>query len=92
MRYFSLMLVAFSLICALVDPPSKIAQSTDRARLQTEIESLRNQLKAREQEFLSPTAEDQATFAKFLVASDTGLIRWSIDELAGDRKGDVLFP
>lgn len=75
MRYFRLLFVAFSLLCVLVDPPSRIAQSTDRARLQTEIESLRNQLKTREQEFLSPSAEDQARFGKYLAEPDTGLIR-----------------
>ncbi len=75
MRRFSLLSLAFSLLWVLVAPPSGIAQSSDRARLQSEIESLRNQLKARELEFLSPTAEDQAAFARFLLASDTGLIR-----------------
>lgn len=75
MRYFSLLFLVSSLLFILLDPPSTIAQSTGRTRLQAEIESLRNQLKAREQEFLSPTAEDQATFAKFLAVPDTGLIR-----------------
>ena len=75
MRRFSLLFLVSSLLFVVLDLPSSIAQSTDRARLQAEIESLRNQLKAREQEFLSPTAEDQATFAKFLAAPDTGLIR-----------------
>ena len=52
-----------------------VIRATDRARLLAEIETLRNQLKSREQEFLSPTAEDKAAFAKYLTSSDTGLIR-----------------
>lgn len=51
------------------------APLTDRARLLAEIQSLRNQLKTREQEYLSPDAEDRSTFAKLLTAPDTGLIR-----------------
>jgi hypothetical protein len=50
-------------------------QSTDRARLSVEIDSLREQLKIKEREFLAPSPEDHAAFAEFLRQPETGLIR-----------------
>jgi hypothetical protein len=55
--------------------PTPSMQSTDRARLLDEIASLRNQLKAREQEYLSPTPQERDAFAQFLSQPATGLIR-----------------
>ena len=51
------------------------AQSQDRAKLERDIEALREQLKQRELEFLSPSAEDRTQFAEFLLQRDTGLAR-----------------
>ena len=52
-----------------------LAQSVNRAQIESEIESLRDQLKAKEAQFLAPALEDQAAFADFLKQPDTGLIR-----------------
>lgn len=51
------------------------AQPQDRARIEKDIEVLREQLKQKELEFLSPSAEDRARFAEFLLQRDTGLAR-----------------
>jgi len=51
------------------------AQSQDRTRIEKEIESLREQLKQKEEELLAPSAEDRAQYAEFLVQPDTGLAR-----------------
>src|SRR5215470_10677586 len=75
MRSFRLMFVVLSLFIIFLTAPSGAAQSIDRAQLQAKIESLRNELKVCEKEFLSPTAEDRAHFADFLSAPETGLIR-----------------
>lgn len=75
MRPFSLLSVIFSLISILSISAQAAAQSTDRAQIQAEIKSLRDRLKSREQELLSPTPADRAAFAEFLAAPDTGIIR-----------------
>jgi hypothetical protein len=54
---------------------SALAQSIDRARVATEIDSLRDQLKLKEREFLAPSAEDRGAFAEFLREPETGLVR-----------------
>jgi len=51
------------------------AQSQDRAKLEKDIETLRDQLKQKEVEFLSATPEDRAQFADFLHQPGTGLAR-----------------
>lgn len=51
------------------------AAAQDRDRLQNEIESLREQLKVKEDELLAPSAEDRARFAEFLSQRDTGIAR-----------------
>lgn len=51
------------------------AQSQDRAKIEKEIEALREQLKQKEEEILAPSAEDRAQFAEFLLQPDTGLAR-----------------
>ena len=51
------------------------AQTTDRARAAAEIESLREQIKAREAVLLAPSDEDRKTYAEFLSQPHTGLVR-----------------
>lgn len=51
------------------------AQSTDRAALLRDIESLRSQLKSREGAFLQPSLEDRNSFAEFLPQKDVALVR-----------------
>lgn len=61
--------------CLLVSGGAVHAQTTDRARAAAEIESPREQLKAREAVLLAPSDEDRKTYAEFLASPDTGLIR-----------------
>jgi hypothetical protein len=63
------------LLCLPLLSVHSFAQSTDRARLAQEIDSLRAQLKIKEQEFLLPSVEDRAAFTEFLSQPLTGLIR-----------------
>ena len=63
------------LLLLLLPSISTRAQSTDRVQLESEIVSLREQLKLKERQFLSPSAEDRAAFAEFLSQPETGLIR-----------------
>ena len=63
------------LVLVLCLSTSAAAQTSDRAKLEKEIISLREQLKAKEAQLLEPSAEDKAAFAKFLRQPDTGLIR-----------------
>ena len=51
------------------------AMAQERANLEREIESLKQQIADKEKEFLSPSAEDKAAFASFLSQPDSGLIR-----------------
>ena len=51
------------------------AQAQDRAKLQMKIESLRDQINAKEKVFLAPSAEDMAAFEGFLRQRDTGMTR-----------------
>ena len=51
------------------------AQADERARAAADIESLREQIKAREAVLLAPSAEDRKTYAEFLARPDTGLAR-----------------
>jgi len=64
-----------ALAVILLSSVADIAQSQDRARIEKEIEGLREQLKQRELEFLSPSAEDRVQFAEFLLQRDSGLAR-----------------
>ena len=51
------------------------AVAQDRANLEREIASLKEQLKAKEKEFLEPSPQDKATFSYILNQPDAGLIR-----------------
>jgi hypothetical protein len=62
-----------SLLCFL--STAALAQSKNRAQLMSEIEALHNQIKVKETELLTPSAEDRTAFADFLKEPDTGLIR-----------------
>ncbi len=62
-------------VFALVFLLSLNAAAQDRDKLQKEIESLREQLKVKEDELLAPSAEDRARFAEFLSQRDTGIAR-----------------
>jgi hypothetical protein len=68
-------LLAFLFGVLFLSSTSVFAQSADRAALLKEIESLRSQLKEREDAFLAPSIEDQTAFAEFLRQPHTGLIR-----------------
>ena len=64
---------ALLLTCLLV--PAGVAQAQDRARAAAEIESLREQIKAREAVLLATSDEDRKANAAFLARPDTGLVR-----------------
>ncbi len=61
------------LLCFL--STAALAQSTNRAQLISEIDTLHNQIKAKEVELLAPSAEDKEAYAVFLKQPGTGLIR-----------------
>lgn len=63
----------FATLCAL--PLAARAQTQDRAQAAAEIESLREQIKAREAILIAPSAEDAEAYAEFLAQPGTGLIR-----------------
>lgn len=52
-----------------------LAQTSNRTAVWKEIESLREQIKGRENALLEPAAEDRTAYAQFLQQPDTGLIR-----------------
>ena len=62
-------------VLALVLLLSPSAAAQDRDKLQNEIQSLREQLKVKEDELLAPSAEDRSRFAEFLSQRDTGIAR-----------------
>ncbi len=63
------------LIAATLFTFSSTAHAQDRASLLKEIETLRGQLKSREEAFLGPSPEDRAAFAELLRQGGMGLIR-----------------
>jgi hypothetical protein len=63
------------LTCLVLFSSMGLAQSQDRAKIERDIEMLRDQLKQKEGEFLAPSPEDRAKFAEFLVQGETGLAR-----------------
>ena len=72
-RLVSLAVQTFALV--LLISIAGVAQSQDRGKIEKDIEALREQLKQKELEFLSPSAEDRAKYAEFLLQPDTGLAR-----------------
>jgi hypothetical protein len=67
--------LALFLICLHALSPCVRAQTADRAKAAAEIESLREQIKARESALLSVSPEDQERCAQFLSHPHTGLVR-----------------
>jgi len=66
----------FQIVACLVLLSSiTFAQSQDRAKLEKDIETLRDQLKQKDDEFLTAAPEDRAQFADFLSQTGTGLAR-----------------
>jgi hypothetical protein len=63
---FALVLFCFS---------SVSAQTSDRAQVDQEIQSMYDQIKEKEKLFLAPSKEDLEIYAKFLEQPDAGLIR-----------------
>ncbi|HEX8146432.1 MAG TPA: hypothetical protein VF591_04435, partial [Pyrinomonadaceae bacterium] len=66
---------ALLLACLLLSAGAAEAQTGDRARAAAEIESLREQIRARESVLLAPSEDDRKAYAEFLERPDTGLIR-----------------
>jgi hypothetical protein len=70
-----MLLAVQTLAVVLLTSISGAAQSQDRAKLERDIKALREQLKQKQLEFLSPSAEDRAQFGEFLLQRDSGLAR-----------------
>lgn len=64
--------ITLILVCSV---NTSAQQAPDRATMLREIDSLRAQLKLREEAFLAPSAEDRTAFAEYLGAPNSGLIR-----------------
>jgi hypothetical protein len=73
MKQISLSIVSALIILGISSVAG--AQTVDRNALENEIRGLVTQLKEAEQEFLAPSAKDQAKHSAFLSQPDTGLIR-----------------
>lgn len=65
------LLFSLTLLCA----PCVLAQTDSRAQAAAEIESLREQIRAKEAVLLSPSKEDRKAHAEFLAQPGTGLVR-----------------
>lgn len=68
--FATLFLIAFFSLAGAAN-----AQTTDRAQVAAEIESLREQIKSKESLLLAPSNEDKEAYAEFLSQPDTGLVR-----------------
>jgi hypothetical protein len=81
------LLVAVSSLIALGQTPS-------RAEVLNDIETKRGELAQLENQFLSPSAEDRATYAEFLAQPNTGLIRLlpreKFDSYANKKSGITI--
>jgi hypothetical protein len=75
MPFRKLFAVALSFVCVQLWCAGTLAQTGDRAKAAAEIESLREQIKAREATLLAPADEDRKAHAEFLALPDTGLVR-----------------
>lgn len=71
-RLSILLIVLFIAVCGGL---AVAQQSPDRANILREIETLRAELRAREEAFLSPAPEDRLAFAEYLRGADAGLVR-----------------
>ncbi len=67
--------LALALVCVTVTSTESRAQAGDRAKAAAEIESLREQIKAREAVLLAPPEEDRKAYSEFLAQPRTGIIR-----------------
>lgn len=72
LRLFSSLLLLSLVFCSAT---GAAAQSEDRANLEKEIQSLIEQLKAKEAQLFEPSADDKVAFAEFLRQPDAGLTR-----------------
>lgn len=75
MPFRKLSVVALCFVCVQLWCAGALAQTVDRAKAASEIESLREQIKAREATLLAPADEDRKAHAEFLAQADTGLVR-----------------
>lgn len=71
-RFLRISVVA-TLSLFFLSPVAAFAQ--DRAQMEKELESLLEQVKAKEKEFLAPSPQDLARFGEFTHQTDAGLIR-----------------
>jgi hypothetical protein len=71
MQSFSVLLA----VAVIFGATATLAQSRDRATLESEIRATLMELKEAEQQFLAPSAKDLRKNAAFLSQPDTGLIR-----------------
>ncbi|HEX8396952.1 MAG TPA: hypothetical protein VF644_05970 [Pyrinomonadaceae bacterium] len=71
MNFRRFIIIALTVFSAL----PVLAQTSNRTAVWKEIESLREQIKGRENVLLEPAAEDRTSYAQFLQQPDTGLIR-----------------
>jgi hypothetical protein len=81
-RLFSCLLLMAVAFCLAI---GAVPQYQDRAGLEKKIESLMQNLRDKEKEFLAPAPEDQQAFASFLRQSDTGLARLLPREKYGNK-------
>jgi hypothetical protein len=70
---------------ALLIPSIAHAQSADRAQLRKQIDSLYNELKEKEAQFLAPSDADRAAYSDFLTRRDTGICRLAAKSDYNDR-------
>jgi hypothetical protein len=75
MQRRTLFSLALLLLATTFLSPGVRAQADEREKAAAEIESLREQIKAREAILLAPSNEDRQAYAEFLAQSGTGLIR-----------------
>jgi hypothetical protein len=86
--------LALFFLCLTVCAQAR-AQADERERAAAEVESLREQIRLREQTLLSVPAEDRERHAEFLAQPDTGLVRllprerW--DGLLSTRGGGAYY-
>ena len=75
MSFRKLCVLALTLVCLQLLSAGARAQTSDRAQAAAEIESLREQIKAREAILLAPAPEDYEAHAEFLAQPETGVVR-----------------